>query len=51
MERLPQTLHTYIQPNSQRGRHKQRQHITATLLQHCQDIGPISQRRWIAVIE
>lgn len=29
MERLPQTLHTYIQPNSPRGRHKQRQHIAA----------------------
>lgn len=30
MEHLLQTLHTYIQPNSPRGRHKQRQHIAAT---------------------
>lgn len=51
MERLPQTLHTYIQPNSPRGRHKQGQHISATFLQHCQDVGPISQRCWTAVIE
>lgn len=43
MERLPQTLHTYIQPDSPRGRHKQRQHTAAMLLQHCQDVGPISQ--------
>lgn len=43
MERLPQTLHTYIQPNSPRGRHKQRQHIAAILLQHCQGISPFSQ--------
>lgn len=42
MEPLPQTLHTYIQPNSPRGRHKQKQYIASTLLQHCQDIGPIS---------
>lgn len=51
MERLPQTLHTYIQPNSQRGRHKQIQHISATLLQHCQDICPVCQNSWTAVIE
>lgn len=30
VEHLPQTLHTYIQPNSPRGRHKQRPHIAAT---------------------
>lgn len=42
MERLPQTLHTYIQPYSQRGRRKQRQHAAATLLQHRQGISPAS---------
>lgn len=51
MEHKPQTLHTYIQPFYLGGRHKQRQHIAAMLLQHCQDTGPVSQSCWTAVIE
>lgn len=52
MERLPQTLHTYIQPHCIRRRHKPKQYIAVTLIQqHCQSYWPISQSYWTAVIE
>ena len=44
MELLPQTLHTYIQPQSPGGRHRYTLHNAAVMQQRCQDNSPSELR-------